>query len=72
MTILHINNLHSSIKNDKSNSYKICYDLVIKLIEKELDLTILLEYDRNYKKIIVKHYLSLYIPSNIYLKLKMF
>jgi len=61
-----VGNISDLIKNDKSNSYKICYDLVIKLIEKELDLTILLEYDRNYKKIIVKHYHTLKWSSPIY------
>ena len=44
------------INVDKSKSYNICYSLVVKLIEKELDLTILLEVDTNYKNCLLRHY----------------
>lgn len=51
-----IGNKLDLIKTDKSYAYKICYELVVKLIEKELDLTIHLEHNNNYKNMLLNHY----------------
>jgi ribonuclease-3 len=61
-----IGNINDLINVDRSNAFKICYMLVVKLIETELDLTILLENDTNYKNMLSKHYHVLNWPTPIY------
>ncbi len=44
------------IQKLRSDSYQICYDFVIALIEDEIDLTVLLETDTNYKDQLLQYY----------------
>ena len=44
------------IRNLRSDAYQVCYDFVIALIEDEIDLTVLLETDTNYKDKLLQYY----------------
>jgi ribonuclease-3 len=44
------------IQKLRSDSYQICYDFVVSLIEDEIDLTVLLETDTNYKDKLLQYY----------------
>ena len=61
-----IGNKLNLINVDKSKAYDMCYSLVVNLIEIELDLTILLEMDTNYKNCLLRHYHKLNWNTPVY------
>ena len=57
--MIKVNNVEDQtdlIRNLRSDAYQVCYDFVFALIEDEVDLTVLLETDTNYKDKLLQYY----------------